>query len=168
MQKTLGVIGWSGSGKTTLIERLLPRLAARGLRVSVIKHCHHALEFDVPGKDSHRFRQAGAQEVMVLSPSGWALFADTEREPSVAAQLAHLSEVDLVLLEGQKRLPLPKLEVWRPEVGKPPCFTDDPHVIAVASSGRPETDLPCLDLDDVEAVADFVTAWTRAGCFSEE
>jgi len=161
MQKTLGVIGWSGSGKTTLIEQLLPCLAARGLRVSVIKHCHHPLDFDVPGKDSYRLRKAGAQEVMVLSPSGWGLFSDCEQEPSLDAQLAHLSGVDLVLLEGQKMLSLPKLEVWRPEVGKPPRFREDPQVIAVASNARPDTDLPCLDLDDIDAVADFVAAWTR-------
>jgi molybdopterin-guanine dinucleotide biosynthesis adapter protein len=162
MQKTLGVIGWSGSGKTTLIERLLPQLAARGLRVSVIKHCHHPLDFDVPGKDSYRLRKAGAHEMMVVSPSGWALFSDTEHEPTLEAQLAHLSAVDLVLLEGQKTLSMPKLEVWRPEVGKPPRFPEDPQVIAVASNGHPDTRLPCLDLNDIAAVADFIAGWARA------
>lgn len=162
MQKILGVIGWSGCGKTTLIERLLPLLGQRGLRVSVIKHCHHSLDLDVPGKDSHRLRKAGAHEVMVLSPTGWGVFADIEHEPSLEEQLAHLSAVDLVLLEGQKMQSLPKLEVWRPEVGKPPRFPEDPLVIAVASNGRPDTALPCLDLDDPAAVADFVAAWARA------
>ncbi|TDR73057.1 molybdopterin-guanine dinucleotide biosynthesis protein B [Paludibacterium purpuratum] len=164
MQKTLGVIGWSGSGKTTLIEQLLPRLKARGLRVSVIKHCHHALALDVPGKDSHRMRQAGASEVMVLSPAGWGVFADVTEEPSLAEQLSHLSAVDLVLLEGQKQLALPKLEVYRPSVGKPPRYRDDPDIVAVACDEPLAADRPVLDLNDIEAVADFIVAWTRASC----
>ncbi|MBV8047059.1 MAG: molybdopterin-guanine dinucleotide biosynthesis protein B [Paludibacterium sp.] len=162
MQKTLGVIGWSGSGKTTLIASVLPLLRARGLRVAVIKHCHHPLEFDQPGKDSHRLRQAGATEVMVLSPTGWAVFADVDREPTLAEQLSHLSEVDLVLLEGQKRLALPKLEVYRSSVGKPPRYPDDPDIIAVACDQTLAADRPVLDLNDAEAVADFVAAWARA------
>lgn len=163
MQKTLCVAGWSGSGKTTLIERLLPSLKSRGLRVSVIKHCHHALELDQPGKDSYRLRHAGASEVMVVSPSGWAVFADTvspESEP-LEQQLSHLSAVDLVLLEGQKMLPVPKLEVYRPALGKPPRYSEDPLVIAVATDGTPQTTLPCLDLNDIEAIADFVVGWVR-------
>jgi molybdopterin-guanine dinucleotide biosynthesis protein B len=162
MQKTLGVTGWSGSGKTTLIERLLPCLNARGLKVSVIKHCHHPLELDRPGKDSYRLRQAGAAEMMVVSPAGWGVFADHAHEPTLEQQLSHLSAVDLVLLEGQKTLSLPKIEIYRPALGKPARFTEDPQVIAVASDGKPEGSLPWLDLNDVEAVADFVLAWTRA------
>jgi len=162
MQKTLVVAGWSGSGKTTLIERLLPGLHARGLRVSVVKHCHHVLEFDKPGKDSYRLRRAGASEVMVVSDNGWAVFAEAEVEPTLAEQLSHLSAVDLVLLEGQKTLPLPKLEVYRPALGKAPRFSDDPQVIAVASDCVLDLSLPCLDLNDIDAIADFVAAWTRA------
>jgi len=162
MHKTLGVAGWSGSGKTTLIERLLPQLTARGLRVSVIKHCHHEPELDKPGKDSHRFRHAGASEVMVIGPGGWGVMASCAVEPGIEEQLSHLTEVDLVLLEGQKRLALPKLEVYRPSLGKPPRYVEDPHVIAVVSDEKIDTALPCLDLNDIHAVADFVTEWLCA------
>lgn len=161
-QKILGVIGWSGSGKTTLIEQLLPRLKARGLRVSVIKHCHHPLTLDVPGKDSHRLRVAGASEVMVLSPGAWGVFADVSEEPDLAQQLAHLSPVDLVLLEGQKHLSLPKLEVYRPSIGKPPRYVTDPQIIAVAADTPLQAACPVLDLNQIDAIADFVAAWTRA------
>jgi molybdopterin-guanine dinucleotide biosynthesis protein B len=129
----------------------------------VIKHCHHALELDRPGKDSHRLRNAGASEMMVVSPSGWGVFADVAatEELTLEQQLSHLSPVDLVLLEGQKTLPVPKLEVYRAALGKPPRFTEDPLVIALASDSAPATQLPCLDLNDVEAIADFVVAWAR-------
>ncbi|WP_338620927.1 molybdopterin-guanine dinucleotide biosynthesis protein B [Paludibacterium sp. THUN1379] len=161
MQKTLGVIGWSGSGKTTLIRQLLPALQRRGLRVSVIKHTHHSLQLDEPGKDSYQLRQAGAAEVMVLSAGRWAVFADVSVEPTLEAQLSHLSPVDLVLLEGQKQLALPKLEVYRPGVGKPPRYPADPRIIAVASDAALDAPIPVLDLNDIEAVADFVADWSR-------
>ncbi|MGC0154616.1 molybdopterin-guanine dinucleotide biosynthesis protein B [Chromobacterium vaccinii] len=159
MPTVLGVCGYSGSGKTTLLEALLPALAARGVAVSVIKHSHHDIELDTPGKDSFRHRRAGAREVMVVSPHRFGLFAETERELSLDEQIARLAPCDLVLLEGQKTLPLAKLEVYRPALGKPALHDVDPDVIAVACDAPLRAGVPVLDLNDAEAVADFIAGW---------
>lgn len=169
----LGVVGWSGSGKTHLIGRLLPVMAERGWVVSVIKHSHHDIVLDVPGKDSDCHRRAGAREVMVVSPWRWGLFAETEKPLTLKQQLARLAPADLVLIEGQKQLDLPKIEVYRPECGHAPRYLQDRQVIAVASlhplpdGGR---DVPWLPLDDTEGIAAFVgqlLSQSRPACFQE-
>src|SRR5665213_2593661 len=116
-----GFAGWSGSGKTTLIEKLLPILTGRGLRVSTLKHAHKDFDFDRPGKDSWRHRQAGAAEVMVSSPKRWALIHEMRgpAELTMADLLARMGAVDLVIVEGFKRDPIPKIEVHRVALGKP-------------------------------------------------
>ncbi|MEO4030414.1 molybdopterin-guanine dinucleotide biosynthesis protein B [Chromobacterium vaccinii] len=159
MQAVLGICGYSGSGKTTLLEALLPLLTRRGLRVSVIKHSHHDVQLDSPGKDSFRHRQAGASEVMIVSPHRVGVFAETASELTLDEQLARLSPCDLVLLEGQKSLPVPKLEVFRPVLGKPARYLDDRDVIAVASDAPLAADIPVLDLNDADGVAHFIAAW---------
>jgi len=118
--KTFGFAGYSGSGKTTLIEQLIPRFVKQGLRVSLIKHAHHAFDVDQPGKDSYRHRHAGAGEVLVTSSRRWVLMHELrgEPEPSFEAQLEHLSPCDLLLVEGFKHAPIPKLEVWRAVTGE--------------------------------------------------
>src|SRR5205085_8197690 len=117
--RIIGLAGWSGSGKTTLIAKVIPRLVARGLTVSTLKHAHHGFDVDQPGKDSHTHRMAGATEVLVASERRWALVHELrqEREPALAELLRKLSPVDLVLIEGYKRAPHPKLEVHRAAVG---------------------------------------------------
>lgn len=159
-----GIAGWSGSGKTTLIERLLPALAARGLRVSVVKHAHHRFDIDQPGKDSYRFREAGSHEVLISSPTRWALMREHRgaAEPALDALLSHLSDCDLVLVEGFKREPMPKLEVHRPSLGKTPLWPDDPHIVAIATDGLLDASLPRFGLDDIEAVATFIVQTIRA------
>ncbi|MBX9295161.1 molybdopterin-guanine dinucleotide biosynthesis protein B [Chromobacterium vaccinii] len=159
MQAVLGICGYSGSGKTTLLEALLPLLTRRGLRVSVIKHSHHDVQLDSPGKDSFRHRQAGACEVMIVSPHRVGVFAETARELTLDEQLTRLSPCDLVLLEGQKSLPVPKLEVYRPALGKPARYLDDRDVIAVASDAPLAAAIPVLDLNDADGVAHFIAAW---------
>ncbi|MEN6079904.1 molybdopterin-guanine dinucleotide biosynthesis protein B [Chromobacterium piscinae] len=159
MQAVLGICGYSGSGKTTLLEALLPLLTRRGLRVSVIKHSHHDVLLDSPGKDSFRHRQAGACEVMIVSPHRVGVFAETARELTLDEQLARLSPCDLVLLEGQKSLAVPKLEVYRPALGKPARYLDDRDVIAVASDAPLAAAIPVLDLNDADGVAHFIAAW---------
>ncbi|MGE0225079.1 MAG: molybdopterin-guanine dinucleotide biosynthesis protein B [Acetobacteraceae bacterium] len=132
--KVLGIVGWSGSGKTTLLVELLHRLSADGLRVSTVKHAHHGFDMDRPGKDSFRHREAGAHEVLVASGTRWALLHEHDGpEPSLSALLQRLDPVDLVLVEGYKAHPYPKLEVHRPALGKPPIWDHEAEVVAVAS-----------------------------------
>jgi molybdopterin-guanine dinucleotide biosynthesis protein B len=155
--KVLGLSGWSGSGKTTLLTALIPCFAARGLTVSTIKHAHHALELDQPGKDSHRHRHAGAEETMLAHAAGFALFAGNHgAEPPLEALLARLAPVDLVLVEGFRDYAIPKLEVFRPGLAKPPLW-QTMAVIAVASDAPlPDCPRPVLNLNAPAAVADFV------------
>ncbi len=160
--KTFGFAGWSGSGKTTLIEQLIPRLVAHGLRVSLIKHAHHSFDVDKPGKDSYRHREAGCLEVLVSSGRRWVLMHELrgEAEPTLEEQIARISPCDLLLIEGYKRYPLPKLEVYRHANGKPPLHPTDPHIIGVATDTPQPTRLPQFDLGDYDAIADFVLVQT--------
>lgn len=156
--RIFGFAGWSGSGKTTLIEKLIPRFAGAGLRVSLIKHAHHTFDVDQPGKDSYRHRHAGAAEVLVTSSRRWVLMHELRgaHEPSFEDQVKRISPCDLLLVEGFKHAPIPKLEVWRKETGEPLLHPNDPHIVAVASDAKIETRLPLLDLNDVDAICQFI------------
>lgn len=159
--RVIGLAGWSGAGKTTLLAKVLPRLVGRGLRVSTLKHAHHSFDLDQPGKDSHTHRMAGATEVLVSSANRWALMHELRGapEPSLDALLGKLSGVDLVIIEGFKRSPHPKLEVYRATLGKPLLHPEDPHIVAIASDGEvPGAGVPVLAIDDVDAVADALIA----------
>ena len=153
-----GFAGWSGSGKTTLIEKLIPRFARSSLRVSLIKHAHHTFDVDQPGKDSYRHRHAGAAEVLVTSSRRWVLMHELRGapEPPLDSHLARLSPCDLVIVEGFKHAPIPKLEVWRAVTGEGLLHPQDPHIVAVASDAQLETKLPLLDLNDDATIADFI------------
>ncbi len=157
--KIFGIIGWSGAGKTTLLIKLIPEFVSRGLRVSTIKHTHHHFDIDKPGKDSYRHREAGATEVLVASSKRWALMHELgdQGEPDMDRLISHMSPADLLLVEGFKHHPHPKLEVHRPINGKPLIYTKDSTVEAVASDVALESvDLPVLNLADVSAIADFI------------
>jgi molybdopterin-guanine dinucleotide biosynthesis protein B len=157
--KLFGLAGWSGSGKTTLLIALLPALIRRGLRVSTMKHVHHSVDLDKPGKDTHRHRLAGATEVALVSASRWTLMHELrgEAEPSPADLLRHMTPVDLLLVEGFKHAPHDKLEVHRPAIGKPLLCRDDPHVVAVASDEKlADLPVPLLSLDEIEGITAFV------------
>ncbi|HYC15110.1 MAG TPA: molybdopterin-guanine dinucleotide biosynthesis protein B [Stellaceae bacterium] len=159
--RIFGIAGWSGSGKTTLLTRLIPLLTARGLRVSTLKHAHHAFDVDQPGKDSYLHREAGAVEVMVSSERRWALMHEHRgsAEPTLDELVGHMTPVDLLIVEGFKRQALPKLEVHRPSVGKPLICREDATVLAVASDEPlPNLPVPRLELDDVPGIAEFVLA----------
>jgi molybdopterin-guanine dinucleotide biosynthesis protein B len=163
--RIIGLAGWSGAGKTTLLTRVIPLLTSRGLRVSTIKHAHHDFDIDKPGKDSWLHRQAGATEVLVASGRRWALMHEVRdtAEPTLDALLTRLSAVDLVLIEGFKRDPHPKLEVHRPANGKPLLHPDDPAIVAIATDAPlPGVELPMLDLNDAPAIADFLEAHATA------
>ena len=153
--KVIGLAGWSGAGKTTLLTRVIPHLGEQGLRVSVIKHAHHAFDVDVPGKDSWRHREAGAAEVLVSSGKRWALMHELRGafEPRLPELLAKLSRVDLVVVEGFKSEPHRKIEVHRRANGKPLLFPDDPGIAGIAADAAIETVLPVVHLDDIAAVA---------------
>jgi molybdopterin-guanine dinucleotide biosynthesis protein B len=161
--KIFGIAGYSGSGKTTLIEQLIPRFTARGLRVSLIKHAHHTFDVDQQGKDSWRHRHAGCQEVLVTSSRRWALMHELRGapEPTLSDLIGHLSACDLLLIEGFKREPIPKLEVHRAVVGEPLLFPHDNHIVAVASDARVDTALPQFLLDDLDAIAAFIEQHAR-------
>lgn len=163
-RRVIGLAGWSGAGKTTLAVGLIAWWRAAGLEVASVKHAHHGFEVDQPDKDSFRHRAAGAREVLVASATRWALIREHrgEPEPDLPALLAKLSPCDLVLVEGFKRGAHPKIEVWRPETGKPLLAPGDPAIVAIACPAAailPQpTELPRLDLDDVGAVARFALA----------
>jgi molybdopterin-guanine dinucleotide biosynthesis protein B len=163
--KVFGIAGWSNSGKTTLIERLLPLLTERGLRVSIVKHAHEKFDIDKPGKDSFRFRGAGSHEVLLGSPARWALMHEHRgaAEPGLPELLSHLSDCDLVLVEGFKRDPIAKLEVHRVANGKPLLFPDDPDIVAIVSDIPVASALPQFRLDDIERIAAFIVAATIGG-----
>lgn len=157
--KVFGIAGRSGSGKTTLLEQLIPCLKTRGLKVSVIKHAHHGFDIDKPGKDSYRHREAGAEEVLLACNSRWALMHEIradDREPGLEDLLARLAPCDLVLVEGFKQEPVPKLEVYRPAWGQPPLYPERSDILAVATDAALETGLPCLALNEPEAIAAFI------------
>ncbi len=156
--KIFGFAGWSGSGKTTLIEQVIPRFVATGLKVSLIKHAHSGFDVDQPGKDSYRHRAAGCSEVLVTSAERWALMHEMRGEPeaTLEEQIARMSRCDLLLIEGYKRYPMPKLEIYRKANGKPPLYPDDAHIVALATDVPVQTKLPQFDLKDYAAIAAFV------------
>jgi molybdopterin-guanine dinucleotide biosynthesis protein B len=157
--RIIGLAGWSGSGKTTLITKLIPRLLARGLRVSTLKHAHHGFDLDKPGKDSFVHRTAGATEVIISSAKRWAILHELRGEPEwdLSNLVAKMSPVDLVLVEGFKRDAFPKLEIHRAVNGKPLLHPEDPHIVAIASDGAlPAAKVPVVDLNDIEAIADLL------------
>lgn len=156
--RVIGLAGWSGAGKTTLLTRLIPEIGRRGLSVSTLKHAHHAFDLDTPGKDSYAHREAGAREVLISSERRWALMHELrdESEASLYALLGKLSPVDLVIIEGFKREPHAKIEVFRDANGKPALHPQDPSIIAIASDRAfPEAGRPVVSLDDIATIADL-------------
>ena len=155
--KVFGVIGWKNSGKTSLMERLVTEITGRGFSVSTVKHVHHAVDLDQPGKDTWRHRQAGAREVILASAERLAILVEHRgTEPELPVVLARLAPVDLVLVEGYKRDAHPKVEVWRKETGQSLIQPGDPLVRAVATDAPLSLPVPVLDLNDTSAIADFI------------
>ncbi|MGG7517584.1 molybdopterin-guanine dinucleotide biosynthesis protein B [Allorhizobium undicola] len=159
-QAVFGISGWKNSGKTGLTERLVAAFTARGLVVSTVKHAHHDVDVDKPGADSHRHRQAGAREVALVSAQRMAIMWELrgEPEPSLSDILDRLAPCDLVLVEGYKRDPIPKIETRRLEAKRQsPLAPDDPHILAIAADHAVAAcSLPVFDLDDTDAIADFI------------
>jgi molybdopterin-guanine dinucleotide biosynthesis adapter protein len=161
MTRVMGLAGWSGAGKTTLLTKLIPRLVARGLQVSTIKHAHHSFDLDQPGKDSHLHRIAGATEVLISSAVRWALVHELRgaNEMRLDELVGKLAPVDLVIVEGFRHGVHPKLEVYRSAVGKPLLHHQDPYIVAIAADIElPSAPLPVFAIDDVERIADVIVA----------
>jgi len=159
--KVFGIAGYKNSGKTTLVVELVAELGARGLRVATVKHAHHEFDIDQPGKDSYRHRDAGAEEVIVASRRRWAHIRELGDggEPPLGELLAHLGEVDLVLVEGYKHGDHPRLEVRRAGQDQPLLAAESESIRAVVSDERVEgLSVPLLDRADVSAIADFILA----------
>lgn len=158
--KVYGVTGWKNTGKTTLTERLVAYLTGEGLRVSTVKHAHHDTEIDHPGRDSYRHRQAGAGQVLVISPARWALMTELHDapEPQLDEMLARLDPCDLVLIEGYKTAPHPKVETYRAAAGRDMLATRNLTIRAIAADCAVDSTLPRFDLDDVPAIAAFIRA----------
>jgi len=156
--KVVGIVGWSGSGKTKLLTAMIPLLRTRGISVSTVKHAHHEVALDVPGKDSWRHREAGASEVILSGPSGFALFGEAAGLDDLVARLA---PVDLVLVEGFRGEKIPKIEVFRPALGKPPLWPETPVLAVASDAGVQKCPVPVLDLNAPSTVADFVIAALR-------
>ena len=156
--RLIGFAGWSGAGKTTLLQNLIPALTARGLRVSTLKHAHHAFDVDQPGKDSYLHREAGATEVLVASAARWALMHEHRGapEPELGDLLIHMTRVDLVLVEGFKRGAHRKIEVHRAANGKALLYPDDPTIVAIAAEPPVPASIPAVPLSDIDAVAALV------------
>jgi len=156
--KVFGFAGWSGSGKTTVIEQLIPRFTRAGLTVSLIKHAHHSFDIDQPGKDSYRHREAGSKEVLVSSEKRWVIMHELhgDAEPGLDALIERMSPCDLLLVEGYKRYPMPKLEIYRGANGKPLLHPEDPNIVAIAADVPLETGLPWFRLDDYDRIAEFI------------
>jgi len=157
----MGFVGFSGAGKTTLLEKLIRLLTARGIRVAAVKHTHHRFDMDKPGKDSYRLRKAGAGQVLVASRYRWALIVEQEQagDPDLEMLIRHFDRerLDLILFEGFKHAPYPKIEVHRPVLGHPLLQPDDDTIVAVATDARPlPVSCPVLNIHTPEAVADFV------------
>ena len=157
----LGFCAWSGTGKTTLLKRLLPLLRQQGLAMAVVKHAHHSFDIDQPGKDSYELRAAGAEQVLVSSRNRVALVREIPRERAEPAlqEVLHCldpANLDLVIVEGYKQEPLPKIELHRRALGKPLLFPRDRHVIAVATDSHLETTLPQLDMNRPAEIATFI------------
>lgn len=158
-QRLFGVTGWKNSGKTTLVCELVSEITARGFRVSTVKHAHKTFEMDHEGRDSYRHRESGATEVAISSQNRWAIVHELRgaNEPHLDEMLARLSPVDLVIIEGYKREPHPKIECRRVEArSREEIAPDDPSIVAIAHDHAVTTDLPDFDINDISTIADFI------------
>ena len=156
-RRAFGVTGWKNAGKTTLVERLVAELVRRGRTVNTVKHAHHDADVDQPGRDSYRHRVAGAREVALVGGHRYAIMREQE-EPTLAEILARLAPADIVLIEGYKREPHPKIEVRSDSTE--PMAPSDSTIVAIAADAKPaDTDLPWFRRDDISAIADFIEGY---------
>lgn len=161
----LAITAYSGTGKTTLLKKLIPLLNQADIRIGIIKHTHHKMDVDTPGKDSYELRKAGARQTMVTSQARWALMTENHDEemPSLSWLAAQMNPdlTDLILVEGFKSEPVPKIALFRSDTGKDWRTLIDEHVIAVASDVKLDMTLPILDINQPESIAGFIGRWLK-------
>ncbi|MBN2418449.1 MAG: molybdopterin-guanine dinucleotide biosynthesis protein B [Deltaproteobacteria bacterium] len=153
------IAGWSGSGKTTLVEKLLPELKKKKLKVGTVKHHHAALEPDTPGKDSYRHRKAGADKTIIAAPNSVTMMMSVDHEPVLNELIPLMNDMDIVVVEGYKMEKQPKIEVFRSLVHEKPRFLDDPDLIAIASDTELDSPVPVFDINNPEKLADFIAGY---------
>lgn len=165
MPPVFGIAGWKNSGKTTLAARLVAELTRRGYAVTAIKHAHESFDIDHPGRDSYRLREAGARRVILSSPKRWALMHELGDSPEMpfGQIVSQAGPCDLILVEGFKRESFPKIEIRRDGATSRRPLADVPDVVAIASDrpGDETGTLPLFQLDDVPAIADFISFHLR-------
>ena len=155
----ISIVGRSKTGKTTFIERLIPLLKKKGLKVATIKHLHHDFEFDRPGKDTYRHKQAGAKITVISSPEKIALIEDVEKELSLEQiQSRYISGVDILITEGYKKESMPKIEIYQRKEGDKPVCINDKNLIAIVTDEQIDLSVPTFLRDDVEGVAGFIVS----------
>ena len=172
LKPVLGFAAFSGTGKTTLLEKLIPLLTAQNIRIGMVKHAHHEFDIDKPGKDSYRLRKAGAQQMLIASSQRQALMTEntTAQEPRLEELITRLNldDIDLVLVEGFKHVPFPKIELHRQALGKTLLYPEDPDIIAVASDHLADCgELASLDINDTAAIAAFIVTWLAPNKYGE-
>lgn len=157
-RRVFGVTGNAGQGKTSLVEDVIAQLILEGLSVSAIKHAHDGFDMDIPGKDSYRMRDAGCSEVMLVGDARWALMREYRNrpEPELEALVARMAPVDIVIVEGFRNSSIPKIEVFRPALGREPRWPGNPTIVAVATDAAVKASIPVLDLNDSAGVAAFI------------
>ncbi len=159
----LGFAAFSGTGKTTLLKKVIPLLKASGIRIGMIKHAHHDFDIDQAGKDSYELRKAGADQMLIASAKRWALMVETpgQTEADLDSLLKQLdqSQLDIVLVEGFKHLPFPKIELHRLALSKPYLYPDDATILALAIDNKTvpnDCTLPVLDINNPDEIAGFI------------
>jgi molybdopterin-guanine dinucleotide biosynthesis adapter protein len=160
----LGIVAaGSNAGKTTLVTGLIPALAKRNIRVSVIKHAHHQFDVDYPGKDSFKIRAAGAVQTLIASNNRWALMTELAQEPNLQTLITQINPnyADLILIEGFKQANIPKIEVHRPSLEMPLLANNDSNIIAIASDASFDTQKPLLSLNNIEQITEFIVQYFR-------
>jgi molybdenum cofactor guanylyltransferase/molybdopterin-guanine dinucleotide biosynthesis protein MobB len=158
-----GLAGWSGSGKTTLCTKLIENFTKIGIKVGTLKHAHHKFELDKPGKDSFNLRQAGARPMIISSKERFAIIQenDGDEEKSLFQMLEifakePINQCDIIIVEGYKNEPIPKIEVYRPDINKPLLYKEDNNIFAIASDIKIESSIPSFDLNNINSISDFI------------